>query len=184
MKKRFCISFVAVMVLLAVVAFPVISLYSKSSQSIALAADMPETDDGNLYCEVENYEENIYYEVESEDLNSAWLFAQSSDPSSDSYNDLVCALYVIHCVQYGTQRNYADAKAADESISLDALLTWMDMMGFEYKTRTLRNGMRIRFSNVIYMDIAEKDDVITQMDLVMTNIHDAYDNSLRIVIEV
>lgn len=114
------------------------------------------------------------------ELNEEWLYAQADAASSNTYKDVITALYIINSTQYGPYDNYEDITGTRPNV--DQLCEWLDSMSFEYTAKDIHDGLRRILLNDVYIDIFSEDNIIKRMDLTVNDIQNGYGKNLLITV--
>ena len=83
-------------------------------------------------------------QMETEQLDEAWLYKHVEASPEDTYKELMKAIYIISSMQYGPYSNYEDVPSHD--LSMDAITEWLDALSFEHELENTEFGACMRFS--------------------------------------
>ena len=103
-------------------------------------------------------------QMETEQLDEAWLYKHVEASPEDTYKELMKAIYIISSMQYGPYSNYEDVPSHD--LSMDAITEWLDALSFEYELENTEFGACMRFSEQVSINFYLEEATIKRMELV------------------
>ena len=119
-------------------------------------------------------------QMETEQLDEAWLYKRVEASDEDTYKELMKAIYIISSMQYGPYSNYEDVPSHD--LSMDSITEWLDALSFEYELETTESGACMRFSKQVSINFYLEDGTIKRMELVVADILDAYMGDMKLTV--